>query len=70
MLKNMVKFSWLCFSFLVLTISVFAEHPEESAVKADIIEAAFEAKISIDDYVPVGKSILLDASDSSLLNEE
>ena len=54
------------FSFLFCTpISVQAEEPT-SLVKSKIVNALFEAKINVEDHVPVGETILFDASDSSI----
>ena len=65
--------SFLFTGFLILSLnsSVFAEENEiNSLVKSRIIEATFDAKITVDDYVPVGKAVLFDASDSKIYDEK
>ena len=63
-----MRFLTFLFSFF-LSVSVLAA-PGDSLVKSDIIEGEFEAEITVDDYVPAGKAVLFDASDSNILDEE
>ncbi|MBT4936422.1 hypothetical protein HON22_00745 [Candidatus Peregrinibacteria bacterium] len=64
-------FRSLLFSIALLGNASFAEGGEVNGlVKSKIIEATFDAKITVDDYVPIGKAVLFDASDSKIYNEE
>ncbi len=68
MLKiNIHKINHFIIGMFMFTSLVFAE---EVLLKSAIVEPLFEAEITVEDFVPVGKAILFDAAESHILNEE
>lgn len=70
---NAIKFFTAGMLFFALSFFSFSSSfavglPNEGLQKSEIIEAMFEAKISAEDFVPVGKAVLFDGSTSKLLD--
>lgn len=62
----MKKLFLFILSFCLLPLSVSANL---LVPKSDIVDATFKAVISVDEYVPVSKTILFDASESLVIND-